>query len=178
VHHLQEVLLSRISQPISNYLANAKFSYSEIDANIENIANETKEKTVSVFEDLGFQVIDFRIEGSSFDDETNRRIAGISDVSAEVQAAKLAGIDYVEMQKLKALKDAAKNEGSAGMGLGMLTGINLSNQMNNQSPMPQQPVADKEEPMIKLKKLKEMFDMELITREEYASKKQDILNKL
>ena len=41
---LQELFLSRITQPISNYLANAKFSYAEIDANIETIAKDAQEK--------------------------------------------------------------------------------------------------------------------------------------
>ncbi|MEM6629393.1 MAG: SPFH domain-containing protein [Bacteroidota bacterium] len=45
-NELQQLLLSRISQPISTYLANAKFSYAEIDAHIEEIAKHTQEKTL------------------------------------------------------------------------------------------------------------------------------------
>lgn len=175
---LQELFLSRITQPISNYLANAKFSYAEIDAHISQIANDAKEKTTTIFEELGFYLLDFRIEGTSFDEETNKRISGISDVHAEVQAAKLAGIDYAEMQRLKALKDAVKNEGTLGASLGLIAGMNFGNQtlqnttQHINSMQPQETVVDK------LKKLKELFDMDLISEEEFANKKQEILKEL
>ncbi len=107
---LQELFLSRISQPISSYLANASFSYAQIDSNIEQIARDAQEKTLPVFKDLGFLLEDFRIEGTSFDEETTKRIAEISDVQADVKAAELAGLDFAELQKIKALRDAAKNE--------------------------------------------------------------------
>jgi membrane protease subunit (stomatin/prohibitin family) len=173
---LQELFLSRITQPISNYLANAKFSYAEIDANIENIAKDAQEKTDAIFKDLGFELLDFRIEGTSFDDETNKRISGISDIHAEVQAAKLAGIDYVELQKLKALKDAAKNEGAVGASMGLLAGMNFGNSINQTQQSQPASTPTEEPPMEKLKKLKELFEMELITEEEYTQKKQSILD--
>jgi len=177
---LQELFLSRITQPISNYLANAKFSYAEIDANIENIAKEAQEKTDTIFKDLGFELLDFRIEGTSFDDETNKRISGISDIHAEVQAAKLAGIDYTELQKLKALKDAAKNEGTVGTSMGLLAGMNFGNTINqtqNQPPEQDNTFAE-ESTKNKMKKLKELFEMELITKEEYSTKKKELLDKM
>jgi membrane protease subunit (stomatin/prohibitin family) len=178
VSDLQEIFLSRITQPISNYLANAKFSYAEIDANIETIAKDAQEKTITIFEDLGFQLLDFRIEGTSFDEGTNKRIESISDVHAEVQAAKLAGIDYAEMQKLKALKDAAKNEGAVGTSMGMFAGMNFGNTINQANQQQSQPTSNADDPMAKLKKLKDMFEMELITEEELNAKKKEILDTL
>lgn len=179
---LQELFLSRITQPISNYLANAKFSYAEIDAHIEEIAKDAQEKTKPIFKDLGFELLDFRIEGTSFDDETNKRISGISDIHAEVQAAKLAGIDYAELQKLKAMKDMAKNEGAAGAGMGLFAGMNMggmltpntTNTPKENTPSPPQA----EDSMAKLKKLKELFEMDLISEEEYAEKKKEIIDKM
>lgn len=176
VDELQEIFLSRITQPISNYLANAKFSYAEIDANIERIASEAKNKTISVFEDLGFQLLDFRIEGNSFDHATNARINEISDVQAEVHSANIAGVDFAELQKLKAMRDMAKNEGTAGAGLGMLAGMNMGNAMGQ--PQQQEPDSTKADMRTKLKELKELFEDDLISNEEFQTKKQQLLDQM
>ncbi len=174
---LKEIFLSRITQPITDYLANAKFSYVDIDSNLNNIATEVRSKTETIFNDLGFKVLDYRIEGTQFDKETLDRIAKISDVQAEVLAAKIAGINYTEHQQLQAMRDAANNQaGGAGILMGMQTGMQTGNimQQNQQQTIPQQT----EGPMEKLKKLKEMFTMELITEEEFKAKKKEILDNM
>ena len=176
VDELQEVFLSRITQPITHYLANAKFSYAEIDSHIENIASDAKEKTISIFEELGFSVTDFRIEGTSFDEETNKRIGEISDVQADVQAAQFAGVDYSELQKLKALRDAAKNEGTAGAGMGIFAGVEMGKTVSQQPPPTAAPSAI--DVKTKLKELKSYFEEALITEEEYNTKKQELLKNL
>ena len=174
--HLKEVFISRVTQPITDYLANAKFSYVDVDSNLNTIAVEAKEKTASVFTDLGFEVLDFRIEGSQFDKDTLARIAKISDVQADVLAAKIAGVEYTEMQRIAAMRDAANNESGAA---GMLMGFNAGDQGNstmNQGSLEQQPATDS--PLIKLKKLKELFEMELISENEYTDKKKAILDSM
>ncbi|MDB4292351.1 SPFH domain-containing protein [Maribacter sp.] len=177
VDELQEIFLSRITQPISNYLANAKFSYAEIDSNMENIAGEAKNKTISVFEELGFQLLDFRIEGSSFDKETNERINEISDVQAEVHSANIAGVDFAELQKLKAMRDMAKNEGAAGAGMGMFAGMNMGTAMGQSQQQEQTPKAPTDV-RGKLKELKELFEDDLISEEEFLDKKRQLLEQL
>ncbi len=179
VSELQEIFLSRITQPISNYLANAKFSYAEIDSNIVAIAKEAQEKTTSVFNNLGFQLLDFRIEGTSFDEETNQRINEISDVQADVKAANIAGVDFAELQKLKAMRDAAKNEGAAGASMGMLAGMNMG-QMAQQNTTSQNTSSSSENIDIraKLKNLKDLFDDGLIDADEYKQKKQEWMDKM
>ncbi|NPA67958.1 MAG: SPFH domain-containing protein [Chlorobi bacterium] len=175
---LKEIFLSRITQNITDYLANAKFSYVDIDSNLNNIATEVKNKTEKVFNDLGFKVLDFRIEGTRFDKETLDRIAKISDVQAEVLAAKLAGINYTEHQQLQAMRDAANNQaGAAGILMGMNTGMQTGNIMQEQNRTNPAALQD-DDPMLKLKKLKEMFEMELITEEEFSTKKKEILNNM
>ncbi len=175
VDELQEVFLSRITQPISNYLANAKFSYAEIDSNMEHIASEAKEKTISIFEDLGFALTDFRIEGSSFDEATNERIHEISDVQADVKAANIAGVDFTELQKLKAMRDAAKNEGMAGASMGMFAGMEMGKTMNGE--VSREP-AGQTDIRSKLKELKELFEDDLISEEEFLAKKQQLLDQM
>lgn len=178
VDELQEIFLSRITQPISNYLANAKFSYAEIDSNMENIAKGAQAKTISIFTDLGFKLLNFRIEGSSFDEETNKRIGEISDVQAEVHSANIAGVDFAELQKLKAMRDMAKNEGAAGMGMGMFAGMNMGNTMNNTSNASQESQSAKVDVRSKLKELKELFEDDLISEEEFLAKKKQLLDSM
>ncbi|MBS9767224.1 MAG: SPFH domain-containing protein [Flavobacteriaceae bacterium] len=166
---LKQIFLSRILQPITDYLANAKFSFVEIDSRLNEIAENTQAKTQAIFTDLGFQVLDFRIEGTQFDKETLDRIGEVSDVQAEVKSAQIAGVDFAELQKLKALRDVAKNEGTAGATMGMLTGLELG-KTTTQAP--------KEDVKTKLLKLKELLDLELITKEEFQTKKMELLGKL
>lgn len=176
-HELKELFLSRIVQPITDYLANSKFSYVDIDSNLNNIANETKNRTKDIFENLGFEILDFRIEGSMFDKETLDRIGKISDVQAEVKAAQIAGINYTEHQQLQAMRDAANNQGGAGVLVGMNVAANAGNLMNqgSQDVTSNQKV---ESPMDKLKSLKQMFEMELISENEYAEKRKAILDSI
>jgi len=167
---LKEIFLSRITQPITNYLANAKFSYVDIDSNLNTIADAAKQETTSIFNNLGFDVLDFRIEGSRFDHDTLTRIGKISDVQAEVKAAKLAGINYTEHQQLQAMRDAANNEGgAAGMLVSASTGIGIGGMMN------QSMNENKDDPMVRMKKLKDMMEASLISAEEYEAKKKEIL---
>ncbi len=174
-HDLKEVFISRISQPITDYLANAKFSYVDIDSNLNHIASEAKEKTKQIFDELGFEILDFRIEGTRFDQETLDRIAKISDVQAEVKAAQIAGINYTEHQQLQAMRDAANNQaGGSGIVMGTNVGMMASgmvNHTNNSSSASKSHIE-------KLKELKELFEMELINEEEYAEKKKAILDSM
>lgn len=153
---LKEVFLSRITQNITDYLANAKFSYVDIDSNLNNIAIEVHSKTENIFNDLGFEVIDYRIEGTQFDQETLDRIAKISDVQAEVLAAN-------------------NESGGAGLLMGVGAGAEVSNLMNQNTEQQQAP-QQTESPMDKLKKIKELFEIELISEPEYAENKKTILD--
>lgn len=176
---LKEIFLSRITQNITDYLSNAKFSYVDMDSNLNTIATEIHSKTESIFNDLGFKVLDYRIEGTQFDKETLDRIAKISDVQAEVLAAKIAGINYTEHQQLQTMRDAANNQnGGAGILMGINAGMQTGNMMNQNTQNQQQQQAPQqiESPMDKLKKLKKLFKMELITEEEFSTKKKEILN--
>lgn len=168
-YDLQELLLSRISQPIGQYLANAKFSYAEVDSNLEKIAADAAEKTVKEFEEFGFTLLDFRIEGAAFDEETNKRIGGISDVQADVKAAQLAGVPFETLQKMMAMREAAKNEG--GQAAHVITALN----MNQPAP---QPAASAPSVKERLKALKELFDEGLLDEEEYKLKKQELMKEL
>jgi membrane protease subunit (stomatin/prohibitin family) len=184
VDDFRKIMSERIIQPLTDFLAESKYSYADIDANRNEIAAGVAEKLNAEFAQLGFAMTDFRIEGTNFDDETLKRINRIADVTAEAQAAQAAGLDYARLQQLEAMRDAARNEGGgagAGMGLGagIAFGQALGQGLQNNFGAQTTPVAPPtDDPMAKLSKLKEMLGAGLITEEEFAAKKKAILDAL
>jgi membrane protease subunit (stomatin/prohibitin family) len=173
VDNFRQVMVSRMIQPLTDYLAEGRHTYAEIDAQREEISAGVNEKLKSEFVKLGFELVDFRIEGTSFDEDTMKRINRVAEISAEAMAADVAGVSFAQLQQLQAMKDAAKNQGGAGMGMGMGIGMAFGQNINAQGAVPQP-----EDPTMKLKKLKQMVDDGLITQEEYDIKKKDILAKM
>jgi membrane protease subunit (stomatin/prohibitin family) len=185
---LRQVISARIIQPLTDFFAEAQFSYTEIDANREELAKKITEKLFAVFSKLGFVITDFRIEGTSFDADTMQRINRIADVSAETHAASAAGLNYTQLQQLEAMKDAAKNEGGAagigmGLGAGMGFGQMLANTMTEKTGLPPSDIHSartetihQTELLEKLKTLKELLEMDLIDSHEFKEKKRQILD--
>ncbi len=177
----KDVMNGRIVQPLTDYMAESRFSYAEIDAAREELSKEIHEKINADFDKLGFDITDFRIEGTNFDDNTEERINRIANVTAEVHAAAKAGINYTELQKLEAMREAAKNEGGgAGVGMGIGAGIGFGQMMTDTlNPGKGQPASpEKGDPIVLLKKLKDMLDADLIKQEEYDFKKKEILDRM
>ena len=181
VEDFRKVMSERIIHPLSDFLAESKYSYADIDANRIEIAKGVTAKLNVEFGKLGFVMTDFRIEGTDFDDEALTRINRIADVTAETQAAQAAGVDYVQLQQLEAMREAARNEsGAAGAGVGLGAGIGLGQAMaqglqnipNAPSAQPANDVASK------LEQLKELNSQGLISDQEYADKRQAILDTL
>ncbi|NOQ64382.1 MAG: SPFH domain-containing protein [Methyloprofundus sp.] len=179
------VMSNRLVHPLSDFLAESQYSYVDIDANRLEIAAEMSEQLQQEFEKLGFEITDFRIEGTNFDESTLKRINRIADLSAEAQAAEAVGLDYARMQQLEAMREAARNEGGgAGLGMGLGAGMGMGQSMANTmsadfgQPQTQAPEksSDSSDPMQKLAQLKKMFQAELISEEEYTAKKKSILD--
>jgi membrane protease subunit (stomatin/prohibitin family) len=177
----RNIMSARIIHTISDYLAESQYSYAEIDSQREEIAQGISIKLSIAFRKLGFDITDFRIEGTDFDDETQQRINRIADLVAESHAAKAAGLDYTRLQQLEAMREAARNEGGgAGLGMGMGAGIGLGQSMAQtlNEHATAQPPSEQDEAMSKLSQLKKMFEAELITEQEYLAKKQQVLDRL
>lgn len=182
----KRVITDRFVQQLADLLAESGFSYAQIDANRNELAAKLILDLKPVCQDLGFEMTDFRIEGTSFDEETKRRIGRIADLTAEAQAAQAAGLNYAQIQQLEALRDAARNEGGlagagvgigAGFGLGQAFGAGMSNMAMGSAqaqPTPQQDTAG-QDVATRLAKLKKLFEAELISSEDYEKRKQEIL---
>jgi len=181
----REVMSDRIIHPLSDFLSTSRYSYSEIDANRDEIVVGMQQRLSEDFNKLGFNITDFRIEGTDFDENTLKRINRIADLTAEAHAAKAVGMNYAGVQQIEAMREAARNEGGgagigmglgAGMGLGQTMAQAMGNQFGTANQSVQSESAGKADPMEKLAKLKKMFDAELINEEEYTAKKKEILD--
>lgn len=169
----REMMSSRILQPIADFLATSQFSYAEIDANREEVSAALGAKLSHDFDDLGFVLSDFRIEGIEFDDETLGRINKIADISASKYGADVAGVSYTQLERLEAMKDAANNEsGAAGVMMGMGVGGGLAQETLVQEAQGATSVK------ARLQILKELFESDLISDDEYQVKKKQILDEL
>ena len=144
--------------------------------------------------ELGIELTDVRITGTHYDEATSQRIARVADITAESLAASEAGISYEEMQRLEALRDAARNEGGIGaaglqMGLGLELGKKLTQTVNGEEPAPATPAPEapqvktedlgSDDPLLRrLTQLKLLLSEGVITQEDYDKKKQEILDQL
>jgi len=174
ISDFKEVMVSRINEPLADFLATEKYSFAQIDGEREEISKALGEKLGHTFTKLGFALTDFRIEGTDFDADTQARINKISDITAYTHGADIAGVSYSELQRLEAMKDAANNQvGAAGMMMGMGVAGGLASSVVQESSSATS-INAKE----RLLQLKELFDAELISEVEYNAKKKSILEAL
>ena len=174
VSDLREVLTAMIAPTLGDYLAEKKLAYLEVDSRRAEIAAGALARLGSGFAKLGFVIDDFRIEGTDFDEGTKQRIGQMADKLADAHAAEKLGISYPELQRLMAMRDAARNESGAA---GVIVGANTANALTPFACAGAGTDAS-EGTLARLRKLKGLFDEKLISSEEYATKKQDILKDL
>ncbi len=182
VSQFRDVMNSRLLQPLTDYLAESQYPYTDIDSHRDEIARDLQKKLAREFTKLGFVLTDLRIEGTSFDEDTMDRINRIADVRAEHHAATAAGMDYASLQKVEAMREAARNEGGgAGVGMGIGAGMGFGQMMAGSMGDKLVPDADtgvnEDDPMAKLSTLKKMLDAELITQADYDEKKKEIMSR-
>ncbi len=182
VDQVRVMIMERFVQQLTDVFAEAGFSYADIDKNRVELAESLSGSVAPDLEKLGFEMTDFRIEGTSFDQDTMERINRIADLTAEAAAAKAAGVGYAQLQQLEALRDAAKNEGgAAGAGVGIGAGIGLGQAFaGSMAGGSQQPAgaASGGDQMARLKKVKELLEAGLISQEEFDKKKSEILSEI
>jgi len=174
----KSLLLSRLPQQLISHLAQAKLSYLQIDAELNTLSEALKEKLNVEFNNLGFSLKDFKIQGTSFDKDTQHRVGKIADITAESRAAAEGGLTYIEIEKLKALRDAARNEGGlAGAGLQLGFGMEMGKVLDDKKEEMTAYNANTD-PVVQLQKLKLLFDEQILTKEEFDAKKKEILSKM
>lgn len=177
VNELRQALSSRIIQPLTDVFATAGHGVTEVDKFRLELSEKASLAASSDCKTLGLELTDFRIEGSEFDEGTMSRIGVMADVVMEGNAAQAVGVDYAQLQQLRALREAAQNPGGvAGAGIGLGAGLALGQQFTQQMTGGiSQGAGNASSPAIRLKNLKELFEGGVVSKEEYEVKKKELL---
>ena len=172
------LLQSRIPQSLTSLLAQLKLSYIDIDSQLDTIAASLSERLNGEFRSLGLALADFKIQGTTFDQQTRERIGRIAAITAESSAAAEGGLSYVELEKLRALRDAARNEGGlAGAALQLGFGMEMGKVLDHKKEE-LIAVGSHTDPIAYLQKLKLLLDENILTQEEFDQKKKEILARM
>ncbi len=176
VQDARQLLQNRFPQAMAAVLAQSGFSYQHIDAQLPVLGQSIQLQLLAELEALGFELTDFKVNGTVFDEGTKGRIDKVADITAEAMAAAEGGLTYLEMEKLKALRDAARNEGGlAGAGLQLGVGMELGKAFD--AAKNQQMDAPAEDVVAKLQQLKLLLNEGIITQDEFDAKKKEWLAK-
>ena len=157
-------------------------------ANNVMVLSEAISPSISpILDDYGLRLIAFSVASckiQSDDPEINKMIADRKRMEylGQVDMSKI-GSGWQAQQQVDILKNISVNPGAggvAGVGAGLGMGIaaggafgNMAQQQFGQQGLQQQPQANPA--MEKLKQLKELLDMGLISQEDYDAKKKEIL---
>ena len=134
------------------------------------------------FSRFGIEIVNFNVERISIPPEEQAKFQEILGKRMEIEQISSAkvGQAYTTMRTFDTLEKAAQNEGGAagallagglGVGMGLGAGVQVGQQVGQA--LTPQPAAD--DPMAKLGKLKKMIEAGLITQEDFAKKKAEIL---
>lgn len=176
---LREIITGRTLATLTSFLAKSAYSYNDIDTNLYEMSESVRKDINSSIETLGLTLTNFQIEAASFDEQTQEHIQKIASMTSEALAAAEVGLDYVQLEKLRALRDAARNEGGlAGAGLQVGAGLELSKSLMQQKENILNESLDNDDPVLQLKKLKVLLDENIITQDEFDNKKKEILSRM
>ena len=120
-----------------------------------------------------------QIDGHLTEIGQEERIGRIADVTADAKAAQAGGLTYTELEKLRALRDAARNEGGlAGSGVQMGVGLEMGRQMGAASQLMNERNAPGDDLSRRLARLRLLRDENVITDADYEAKKRELLNEI
>ena len=176
---IRELILGRLSQNIVAAIHKLGYSYNEIDGHLDEIGRQMALLFNEETEKLGITLTDFRIDGTIFDEQTQERIGRIADVAADSRAAQEGGLSYAELEKLRALRDAARNEGGlAGSGVQMGVGLEMGKQMGAATQLINERTSPTDDLTRRLTRLRLLREENIITESDYEAKKRELLNEI
>lgn len=167
-----------------------------IEARLDEFSDAISPFMQDILDGYGLKLVKFSIAAINIDDDELRRrydeigidaIAKMRNAQADKSVMGILGNDWAKQQQIDILKSVAINPNglaSTGAGLGMGLGVaGVFGDMNQQvfnSDQNQKTSQDTsaDNPVTKIKQLKEMLDIGVITQEEFDAKKKEILSKM
>ena len=179
---IEEYLRSIVISRLTNILGDELKTVFDMPSSFDDLSLAARVKLQTEFDGLGLYLHDFYINSISVPEDVQQVIDQRSGMSA------IGNMDEFMKYKIAlSLENASQNEGAAGgaVGTGVGAGMGLGMgfmmpQMIQQSMMSsmQGNSGEKETPMDKLKKLKELFDMGVITEAEFNEKKAKLMDQI
>lgn len=181
-NEFQMHIVNSLSQTLDRLKASGKVIFETVRNTVE-IAAEIEPHIASIVEEYGLKLDTFSVascKATSDDPEIQKMITDRARMN-------YLGQNWAVQQQVDILKDVAKNPGSggiaaagAGLGLGMAAGgiFGGMGQQAMQGQIIQNPTTGGNPLMEKLKQLKEMLDMGLISQADFDAKKSEILSQM
>ena len=175
--YLKNIIVSRLT----NILGDELKSVFDIPSSFDDLSLAARIKLQAEFEGLGLSLHDFYINSISLPDDVQKMIDQRSGMTA------LGNMDeFMKYKVAISLENASKNQGGtgdamggglgAGMGLGM--GFMMPQMIQQTMASGMQSGGEKETAMDKLKKLKELLDMGIISQDEFNQKKSKLMDQI
>lgn len=175
--YLKNIIVSRLSNIIGDELK----TVFDMPSSFDSLSLATRVKLQAEFDGLGLSLHDFYINSISVPDDVQKIIDQRSGMSA------IGNMDeFMKYKVALSIENASQNQAGTGeaMGGGLGAGMGLGMgfmmpQMIQQSMMSSmQGSSEKETAMDKLKKLKELLDMGVITQDEFNQKKTKLMDQI
>lgn len=173
---IEDYLRNIITTRLTDVLGNEKKSIFDIPKEINQLSLVVRQSLGEDFSGLGISLHDFYINSVSLPLEVQEMIDAKTGMSA------VGNLDeFMKFKAAIALESAAKNpDGSAAAGVGMGAGLGMGFMLPKMLQDAIQPGqgANKESAADKIKKLKELFDIGAISKDEYDEKKKKLLEEI
>jgi membrane protease subunit (stomatin/prohibitin family) len=185
-------IMQRLTSTIGKYMVEQSGSIFQASARLNDLSRLAFEDMKAEFNRFGIEVINFNIQHISIPDEEQRKFQDVLGKRMEIDQISKAqvGPAYLTKRTFDTLEKAAENpsgaagsllSGGLGLGMGIGAGVPLGQQLSQSlTPQPGEsgPQKDAGNAVARLKQLKEMREADLITQEEYETKKKQIIDSL
>ena len=119
-------LRSMIVTKFTDAVGEGNIPVEKFAANLEELSQIGKDKLNNDFIEYGLSITKFLVENVSMPEDLKKEIFNYSRLHSNIDMNKLA-----QFNTANAIKDAAKNEGLGGAGVGMGVGFGMGNMMTN-----------------------------------------------
>ncbi len=157
--YFKGLILSRMGDMISTYIAHKHVNIFEINAYLEDMSNEAVEKIRAEFESFGIEPLNFYFGSVNVVDD-DEGIKKLKAAMSERASMNVMGYNYQQQRSFDVMEAAAKNEGGssllgagvglgAGMGMGQTFGqmaAQMGQYINPQQQPQQSPAPSQQQP--------------------------------
>lgn len=179
IFELERQLRDFIAPKFGEVLAQHGYSIMDVAGNITDLSNKVLPQLQPFFQELGLELLKFQITSVTLPDEVTKHYDTVTGMNMIGDMDKLQQFNVANAMGQQGTAINSGTQAAAMMGAMMGQMNQMSQQVQqNQSPQPQTPnTTPDEDIVVKLKKLKDLFDMGLLDEDEFKSKKAELLSK-